>query len=39
MTMQSENKWHGFANNLPLQLGVMGLVVMILIALAAHYVW
>jgi hypothetical protein len=39
MTMQSENKGHGFANNLPLQLGLVGVAAMILIALAAHYVW
>ena len=39
MTMHSDNKGHGLANNLPLQLGLVAVAAVILIILAALYVW
>jgi hypothetical protein len=39
MTMQSDSKGHGLANNLLLQFGLVAVVAVILIALAAYYVW
>ncbi len=39
MTMQTENKGHGLANNLPLQVAMVFVVAAILIVLAARYVW
>jgi len=39
MTIHSDNKGHGLANNLPLQLGLVAVAALILIVLAALYVW
>ena len=39
MTLQSENKGHGFADNLPLQLCLVTVVAFILIVLAWKFVW
>ena len=39
MTMQSDNKAHGFADNMWMQMGLLGVVAIVLIALVAHYVW
>lgn len=39
MTMQGESKRHGWANNLPLQLGVVAVIAAILVVLAANYIW
>jgi hypothetical protein len=39
MTMHSDNKGHGLANNLPLHLGLVAVAAVILIVLAVHYVW
>jgi hypothetical protein len=39
MTMQSDNKAHGFADNMWMQMGLLGVVAIVLIALTAHYVW
>jgi hypothetical protein len=39
MTMQSDNKAHGYANNIWMQMGLLGVVAIVLIALAAYYVW
>lgn len=39
MTLQSENKGHGLADNLPLQLGLVAVVAFILIVLAWKFVW
>jgi hypothetical protein len=39
MTMQSDNKAHGFADNIWTQMGLLAVVAIVLIALAAHYVW
>lgn len=39
MTMQSDNKAHGLANNIWAQLGLLTVVVVIAIGLAWRYVW
>ena len=39
MTTQRDNKSHGFAVNMWAQMGVLAVVAIILIALAAHYLW
>jgi hypothetical protein len=39
MTTQVGNKGHGLANNLPLQFGLVVVVAVLLIVLAARYVW
>ena len=39
MTMQHETKDQGFANNLPLQLAVLAVAVIIVLAIAWRYVW
>ena len=39
MTMQSDNKAHGFADNIWMQMGVLGAAAIVLILLAAHYSW
>ena len=39
MTMQSDNKAHGFANNSWMQMGLLAVGAIVLIALAAQYVW
>ena len=39
MTMQSDNKAHGFANNSWMQMGRLAVGAIVLIALAVHYVW
>jgi hypothetical protein len=38
MNTQTGNK-SGFANNLPLQLGLLTIAFIVLIIIAAHYVW
>ena len=38
MTMQSDNKAHGFANSW-MQMGLLAVGAIVLIALAAQYVW
>src|SRR5476649_836276 len=38
MTMQSDNKAHGFANSSWMQMGLLAVAAIVLIALAAHYV-
>ncbi len=39
MTMQTGNKGHGFANNLPLQMVLAAALIVIVIVLAWGYVW
>jgi hypothetical protein len=39
MLTQSENKGHSFANNSWAQMGLLAVVAVVLIALAAHYLW
>lgn len=39
MTMQSPNKGRGLANNFWAQMGLLVVAAVILIALAAHYIW
>jgi len=39
MTIQSDNKGHGLFNNPRAQMGLLTVVVIILIVLAAHYIW
>ena len=40
MTMQSSNQGHhGLANNIWAQMGILAVVAIVLIVLAAHYVW
>jgi hypothetical protein len=39
MTMQSDNKGHGLANNLWAQLSLLAVAAVIIIVLAARYVW
>jgi hypothetical protein len=39
MTMQSHNKGHGLANNLWAQLSLLAVAAVIVIVLAARYVW
>ncbi len=39
MTMQSSNKGHAFADNLPLQMGLAAAVIVIVVVLAWEYVW
>jgi hypothetical protein len=39
MTMQSENKSHGFANNLAAQATVFLVVIAAAIVVAANYLW
>jgi hypothetical protein len=39
MTMQSDNKGHGLANNFWAQMAILAIVVIVVIALAAKYLW
>ena len=39
MTMQSDNKGHGLANNLWAQMTILAVVAVIVIVLAAQYLW
>jgi hypothetical protein len=39
MTMQSDSKGHGVSNNPWGQMGLLTAVVIVLIVMAAHYVW
>jgi hypothetical protein len=39
MLTQSDNKGHGFADNMWAQMGLLAVVAVVLIALAAHYLW
>jgi hypothetical protein len=39
MTLQSENKGHGWAYNLPLHMGLVAAVTFILIVVAWKFVW
>ena len=39
MTIQSDSKGHGLLANPWAQIGVLTAVVIVLIVLAAHYVW
>ena len=40
MAMQSDNKGRGgLADNLTLQLGLLGAAVIVVLLLAAHYIW
>jgi hypothetical protein len=39
MTTQVEHKGHGLANNVPLQFAIVTIAAVLLIVLAARYVW
>ncbi len=39
MSMQSDNKGHGLFNNLGLQMALLAVAAVVLILIAAHYVW
>jgi hypothetical protein len=39
MTMQTENKGHGLANNFAAQMALLGAMVIGLIVLSWYYVW
>ena len=39
MTMQTENKGHGLANNFAAQMALLGAVVIVLIVISWYYVW
>jgi hypothetical protein len=39
MTMQSDHHVHGLASNSWMQMGLLAVVAIALIALAAHFVW
>jgi len=39
MSMQSDNKGRGLSNNLAAQLGLLAVAVVILLMIAAHYIW
>ncbi len=39
MTMHSDSKGPGFASNVWAQMGIVVVAAVVLIALAAHYVW
>ena len=39
MTMQSESKGHGLANNLPAQLALLCAGVIVLIVFSWYYIW
>ena len=39
MSMQSDNKGRGLSNNLAAQLGLLAVAVVILLLIAAHYIW
>ncbi len=39
MNTQSQNKGSGLANNLPLQLGLLAVAVVIVLVIAARYLW
>jgi hypothetical protein len=39
MLTQSDNKGHGIADNMWAQMGLLAVVAVVLIALAAHYLW
>jgi hypothetical protein len=39
MTMYSDNKSHGFINNLWVEMGLLVVATVVVIALAAHYIW
>ena len=39
MTMHSDNRSHGFINNLWVEMGLLVVATVVVIALAAHYIW
>jgi hypothetical protein len=39
MSMQSDNKGRGLSNNLAAQMGLLAVAVVILLLIAAHYIW
>jgi hypothetical protein len=39
MTMHSDNKRHGLANNLWAQMGLLAVAVVVLLVIASHYIW
>ena len=39
MTMQSENKGHGLANNMAAQMALLAVAVAVLIVIAWFYIW
>jgi hypothetical protein len=39
MTMHGDNRGHGLANNFWMQTSLLVVAVVVLIALAAHYIW
>jgi hypothetical protein len=39
MTMQSDNKGRGLTNNVWAQMAILAIVIIVVIALAAKYLW